>query len=235
MADESQTVFIVHTSSVSVDDLTGLFAELAPSAVVRHIIDDSLLADVLANGGVTSGVSERLASYYAAAEMAGADLIFNQCSSVGDVADAAAAQVGVPLVRVDRRMAERAVEIGGRIGIIATLPTTMAPTSKLIRNVADEMGKQVEVEEHLVDGAFEALVDGDRETHNSMVIAAVKELAEHVDVVVCAQGSMVALLDRLADERIPVPVLTSPRLGVEHAVEVLRRTATGGPAGGDTG
>ena len=45
------------------------------------------------------------------------------------------------------------------------------------------------------------------------------EVARQVDVVVCAQASMTALLPDLGET--PVPVLTSPRLGVQHAVEVL--------------
>ena len=88
-----KTVFIIHTSSVSVADLAGLFAEMAPGVIVRNIIDDSLLPEVLANGGVTAGVTSRLCEYAVQAEAAGATLIFNQCSSVGEVADIAARMV----------------------------------------------------------------------------------------------------------------------------------------------
>ncbi|MBW2725956.1 MAG: Asp/Glu/hydantoin racemase, partial [Deltaproteobacteria bacterium] len=51
------------------------------------------------------------------------------------------------------------------------------------------------------------------------LIEAVDALASRVDVVVCAQGSMASIEPLLGE--IPVPVLTSPRLGVRHAVEVL--------------
>lgn len=214
-----KTVFIIHTSGVSVADLGGLFAELAPGVIVRNIIDDSLLPEVLANGGVTAGVTKRLCQYAVQAETAGATLIFNQCSSVGEVADIAARMVGIPLVKVDERMAETACRTGSRIGVVATLPTTMGPTVRLVKRMAEKLGKTVTVTEELTAGAFEKLIAGDRKAHNEMVIASIRKLAQQVDVVVCAQGSMLALKADLG--KMPVPVLMSPPLGVQHAVEVL--------------
>lgn len=214
-----KTVFIIHTSSVSVADLGALFAELAPGVVVRNIIDDSLLPEVLANGGVTPGVTKRLCQYAVQAEAAGATLIFNQCSSVGEVADIAARMVAIPLVKVDERMAETACRIGTRIGVVATLPTTMGPTVRLIKKMAEKLGKVVAVTEELSAGAFEKLIAGDRKAHNDMVIASIRRLSQRVDVVVCAQGSMLALKPDLGETS--VPVLMSPPLGVQHAVEVL--------------
>ena len=217
----SKTIFIIHTSSVSVSDLSSLFAEMEPGGVVRHIIDDSLLPEVLANGGVTPGVTRRLCQYAVQAESAGATLIFNQCSSVGEVADIAAKMLKVPLVKVDERMAETACRTGSRIGVVATLPTTMGPTVRLIRRMAEKLGKSVTVTEELSRGAFEKLIARDSKAHNEMVIASIRTLAQQVDVVVCAQGSMLALKPDLGETR--VPVLMSPPLGVEHAVEVLAK------------
>lgn len=53
-----------------------------------------------------------------------------------------------------------------------------------------------------------------------MVIEAIHRLVEEVDVVVCAQGSMTALLPDLGETS--VPVLTSPRLGVQETLDRLR-------------
>ena len=151
-----KTVFIIHTSSVSVGDLSALFAEMAPGVVVRHIIDDSLLPEVLANGGVTPGVTRRLCQYAVQAESAGATLIFNQCSSVGEVADIAAKMVKVPLVKVDERMAETACRTGSRIGVVATLPTTMGPTVRLIKRMAEKLGFKFVASGPLVRSSYKA-------------------------------------------------------------------------------
>lgn len=214
-----RTVFIIHTSGVSRDDLTRLFAEFAPDVTVRNIIDDSLLPEVLANGGVTPAVTKRLCEYAVQAEAAGADLIFTQCSSVGEVADMAAKMVRIPLVKIDERMAETACRMGPRIGVVATVPTTMGPTVRLIRHTAEKLGMDVTIVEELSADAFEKLTSGDRKGHNDMVLASIRRLAEQADVVVCAQGSMLALKEDLGETR--VPVLMSPPMGVQHAVEVL--------------
>jgi len=216
-------VCIVHTSFVSVTQLTELFAEFAPQAQVRHIVDDTLLPEVLANRGVTPRVRSRMCEYYRAAELAGAQLIFNQCSSVGEVADVAATLVSIPVVKVDTRMAEVACRTGPRIGVVATLDTTLGPTCRLIEATARRLGVKCELTRDLVDGAFQRLIDGDRPKHNRMVIDAIRNLSSRVDVVVCAQGSMMAIVPELGP--MPVPVLTSPRLGVQSAAERLQLDA----------
>jgi hypothetical protein len=83
------------------------------------------------------------------------------------------------------------------------------------------MGKQVHVERLLIKGAFEQLTSGNRSRHNEMVLEAIKGVLSRVDVVVCAQGSMVAILPELGETS--VPVLTSPRSGVTDAVAELRK------------
>lgn len=216
-------VYIVHTSFVSVQDLTELFRELVPEATVRHIVDDSLLPEVLSNGGVTPRVRSRMCEYYKAAELAGADLIFNQCSSVGEVADLASQVVRTPVIKIDTHMAEVACTQGRRIGVVATLETTLGPTCRLVEATAARLGRDIEITRKLVEGAFDVLISGDRPKHNRMVLEAIRELMEDVDVVVCAQGSMTAILPELGETR--VPVLTSPRLGVESVRDHLCKHA----------
>ncbi len=218
--NKQKKVVIIHTSDVSVKDLKNLFTELAPEVCVRNIIDDSLLAEVLEKGGVTTAVKKRICAYALQAEVIGADLIFNQCSSVGEAADIAAELVHIPLVKIDEKMAEVACKTGEKIGVIATLQTTLGPTVRLIQKTANQLKKEIKITEKLCEGAFDLLRSGDVKTHNKMVIKGIKDLTEKVDVVVCAQGSMVPLLAELGET--PIPVLTSPRSGVERAVEVLK-------------
>jgi len=214
-----KTVFIIHTNKLAGEDLTRLFAELAPDATVRNIIDDSMLPEVLANGGVTPEVLRRYCSYAVQAETAGADLIFNQCSSVGEAADVARSMVRVPLVKVDERMAEIACETGTRIGVVATASSTMGPTTRMIRKTAERLSKEVALVETLRADAFERMLAGDKKGHNELLLESINTLYSRVDVVVCAQGSMLALKPDLGET--PIPVLMSPPIGVKHAAEVL--------------
>lgn len=221
MNSTKSRVTIVHTSFVSVDDLTRLFAELGPQIEVRHIVDDSLLPEVLANGGVTNAVRSRICAYFRAAEDSGADLIFNQCSSVGEAADLAAQVINTPVVKVDEEMARIACATGPKIAVVATLETTLGPTCRLIETTAEQHDKTIEITPVLVEGAFDLLISGSRDKHNEMVLNAIREVIPQVDVVVCAQGSMMAILGELGET--PIPVLTSPRSGVTYAVEAMKK------------
>ncbi|MEI7430796.1 MAG: aspartate/glutamate racemase family protein [Betaproteobacteria bacterium] len=66
-----------------------------------------------------------MCAYVQAAANNGADLIFNQCSSVGEAVDIAARLVSVPVLKIDSAMAQRAIEIGTKIGVVATVQSTM--------------------------------------------------------------------------------------------------------------
>jgi len=214
-------ITIVHTSFAVVEQLSELFAELAPDIELHHIVDDSLLPEILAHGGVTEPVRRRLLSYFAAAEQTGADVVFSQCSSVGDVAAEAAVNASVPIVRIDAEMARLACAAGTRIGVLATLETTLGPTARLIEATAHELGREVRVEPLRVDGAFDLRAAGDFAGHDERVLAAVRDLAESVDIVVLAQGTMASIEPRLGP--LASRVLSSPRLGAAAAVAAARR------------
>ena len=139
--------------------------------------------------------------------------------------DIAAALHDKPVLRVDAPMAERAIAAGNRIGVLATLSTTLDPTVALVRRTAAEMSKHVEVVEHLCEGAFEAVMAGDTATHDRVVGTAIRETMKGVDAILLAQASMARVLDSLRPEEIPAPVFTSPELGVERARDVLERLA----------
>ena len=210
----SKRVAVIHTSFVSVEDLKSMFKEIIPQVQMINIIDDSLLPEVIESGGLTPGVIRRICSYAIQAEEMGVDIILNQCSSVGEAVDVARTMLKIPYLKIDEPMAAEAVKIGGRITVVATLPTTLNPSVALIEKAAIVTGKKVQINRCLVEGAFELLVSGKRERHNQMVLETIRSKQESSDVIVLAQGSMICLLPQLSG--ITVPVLTSPRLGVEN-------------------
>ena len=206
-------VVCVHTAMALVGPLTETFRELIPEVQVEHIAESSLIKEVIANNAVTPAVRRRLLDYYNAAADSGADIIFNTCSSVGDIADLGNSISRVPVFRIDRPMAERAVQEAQRIGVISTLPTTLDPTCRLLKNYAAEAGKEITLVEGLADGAFAAGQSGDSETHDRLIAEAAQRIADSVDLFVLAQGSMARMEQRLS-ELTGKPVLSSPVLGV---------------------
>jgi aspartate/glutamate racemase len=215
------TLVIVHTGPVTVQPLSALAPELIPGVRVVNLVDDSLLKDTMAAGHVTPEVTRRLAQYMMIGQDMGATMILNACSSVGEAADAIRPLLAVPMVKIDVAMAERAVATGKRIGVAATVQTTLDPTVRLIERVARDSGKQVEVKRALCEGAFDALLAGRTDEHDAIVERALIELAKDVDLIVLAQVSMGRVADK-PGSAIGVPVLTSPRLGMERVAETLR-------------
>ena len=73
-------------------------------------------------------------------------------------------------------MAEEAVRLGARIGVIATVGSTMKPSCNLIRTQAARSGKTVEVREYLVAGALDILMkEKNQEKHNELVLKEIKK------------------------------------------------------------
>lgn len=116
-------------------------------------------------------------------------------------------------------MAEKAVTLGRRIGVLATLRTTLEPTTALVRQKAQ--GRDVEIVECLCEGAFEAVLAGDTVTHDALVSEGLLKLVNDVDVVVLAQASMARVLTAMAPALVKIPVLSSPELAVMGTRDVI--------------
>jgi hypothetical protein len=212
-------VVLIHTSPVSLNDLKALFKEIVPDVEMVNIIDDSLLDEVKKAGHITPAIISRMCAYVQVAKTLKPDLIFNQCSSVGEAFDIARKQAECKTLKIDEAMAEKAVELGSRIGVVATVASTVAPSCNLVRTKAKDAGKDVTVTEYLVDGALDILMSGDVDKHNELVISQIRKAEAENDVVVLAQGSMTAILPLLGETK--KPVLTSPRLAVERVKKEL--------------
>jgi len=212
---------LIHTSATLVPVFAALCKEKLPNVEVFNIADDSLVKGIREAGLLTATIARRVASYLESAELAGADYIMVTCSSIGAAVEVGARLTSVPVLRVDQPMADKAVSTGRRIGVIATLSTTLEPTADLIRRRAALAGKQIELNLRLVEGAFEALMAGDSATHDAKVAVALKELSKQVDVIVLAQASMARVVDSLAPEDKRVPILESPSIAVDYLATVL--------------
>ncbi len=213
-------IVILQTSMVSFDTFNPLFKEIIPEAQISNLVDEDLLDTLNRNRGITPSIIKRLSEYCVAAEAAGADLIFSQCSSTRDGIECARKMTKIPIVMVDDGMTEKAVEMGARIGVAATAAATLRPTAAALAQVAQRMGKTIEIKTYLADGALDVLMkEKNREKHDRLVLDLLKQAEKENDVIVLAQGSMITLEPYLSE--IAIPVLTSPRIGVEKARHVL--------------
>lgn len=218
---KQQTLGLVHTSATLVPVFQALCTEYLPNVKVFNIVDDSLIKNVIACGELTPTTARRVVNYAASAEMAGADYILFTCSSIGAAVETAATLTAVPVLRVDQPMTDQAIRTGKKIGVIATLPTTLAPTSDLVQRRAKLAGKEIELVSRLCEGAFDALMSGNAALHDEMVGTALKELSAQVDVILLAQASMARVVDTLSDADKKVPILASPFIAIQHLASIL--------------
>ena len=216
-----KTLGLIHTSATLVPVFAELCSKYLPHVKTFNIVDDSLIKNTIARGELTADTSRRVMTYANSAQQAGADYILYTCSSIGPAVEAAAVVMNVPVLRVDQPMADKAVQLGKKIGVIATLSTTLDPTSDLVRRRASVAGKDIELISVLCEGAFEALMNGDAATHDKKVGDALKQLANEVDVIVLAQASMARVVDTLSDADKKVPILASPVVAMEYLATIL--------------
>lgn len=228
----TKTLALIHTSLVFINFETmirDILEELMPDVRRINIVDDSLLADVMARGFISDVVQERMNLYVKAAELTGADAVLSLCSSLGPSIDAARKLVNIPVLKIDDAMTEKAVQDAARIGVLATVATTLKPTVGLLVEKSEILKKPVDVQPSLVEGAFEILMSGGRERHDEMVSRAARQLAGEVDLLVLAQASMTRLAPRLIAET-GLPVLSSPRLAIEYTRRILELQPDRNPA-----
>lgn len=213
-------IAFVHTTLALPPVFDTLADELLPDAQRFHLVDESLLGVTRQIGRLTPATSRRVLAAVESAAGAGADMVVVTCSSIGAAVEAAQAFVDVPVLRIDEPMADAAVRADATIGVLATLPTTLEPTSELVARRGAAAGRKVRVVPRLCDGAFDALGRGERELHDDLVREGLTGVARESDVVVLAQASMARVVDAAGD--IGVPVLSSPRLGMERVAELAQ-------------
>lgn len=216
-------ICLIHTAPLMVQVFTPLCRDRLPDVKVTQIINESMIKDTIEAGRVRQQTIDALVTFADACFKMGTELVMVTCSSIGPAVDLIQGRFQKPVLRVDEAMAEAAVAKGQRIGVAATLRTTLEPTSELLRRKAQEAGKQVELIECLCEGAFEAVMSGDADTHDALVSKAMINRLGDVDVVVLAQASMARVVERLPRGALNAPVLSSPELAMQYVRERLAR------------
>lgn len=216
-----KTLGLIHTSATLVPVFAELCSKYLPLVKIFNIVDDSLIKNTIACGELTAATSKRVVSYAGSAAEAGADYILFTCSSIGPAVEIAASLSNIPVLRVDQPMVDKAVQTGKRIGVVATLSTTLEPTSDLVKRRAIAAGKEIELVSRLCDGAFDALMNGDAATHDKKVGDVLKQLSKDVDVIVLAQASMARVVDALDEADKRVPILASPGIAIQYLASIL--------------
>ncbi|WP_226486109.1 aspartate/glutamate racemase family protein [Streptomyces parvulus] len=207
---------LLHTSPVHVPVFDALRDAAHPGLELRHHVHAELLERARREG--PEAVTEAVGDVLRRAVAQGARAVLCTCSTIGAVAESAAA--GVPVLRVDRPMAATAVAAGPRVVVLAALRSTLAPTAALVEEEARRAGRPLLLRTRLVEGAWDRFEAGDTEGYLRLVAEAAEAVtADDTDVIVLAQASMAPAREVA---RTPVPVLASPALGLAAGAAAAR-------------
>ena len=219
---------LLHTAEGHRARFDRLLSELAPRNVGWvHCVREALLRQALDTfpvNTIAAGIESALGKLHGQ----GAQQVLCTCSSVGGMAEQVGRQIGLPILRVDRPMAEAAVAQGRRILVAACLPSTLGPTTQLLNEVAHAHDRRVEIETLLMENAWPLFQAGDEATFSRQIAAIILATRPRPDAIVLAQASMAPAAQLLKQS--PVPVFSSPRLGVAAALRRLGAKDEGAPA-----
>ncbi len=217
----NKMIGIIHAALISSKSVQPFIEEIIPGVIVAHVVDDTIQNSNFAckPGVIPKNNFYKFATYAHFLEEAGADLILLACSTFNQAVELARPMINVPLLQIDRPMMDLAVKQGNRIGLLATVPTTVPASERLLREAAREGGKEINVTTVLCSEAFDAIKQGNVELHNRLLLEQIDRLSETVDAIVLAQVSMSALEPMLVHTR--VPVYNSGRTGFERVKQIL--------------
>ena len=192
-----KTLGIIHASHITIEAMRPYIQEYIPEVSIMHLCDDTIQRDNIAAGAgvIPKRNYYKFAQYAHNLEEAGVDMILLACSTFNY-----AAELGRPMI--DTPIAQ--MQTGKKIGLLATLATTVPSSERLLQIAAREAGKEIECKTVLCEEAFEAYSRGDIEAHNAILVDAIAKLSEEVDCIVMAQLSMSALAPFLGETKVPV-------------------------------
>lgn len=221
------TIGFLHTAEVHVATFDHLVHSHLPGVGTVHAVEDGLLVRARADG--PDSVATEVLRHVHALHGAGADIICCTCSTIGGVAERVAGHLSVfrlgTVFRVDRPMARCAVRSGPRILVLAALDSTLEPTRALIEEEAATRGTIVRIGMVTVPDAWRHFERGDLAAYTEAVAATARARRDEADAVVLAQASMAGSESLLAD--LGIPVLSSPRLAIAHAADLLGEDVLG--------
>jgi Asp/Glu/hydantoin racemase len=199
-----------------------------PEIGVIHLTDESLIRNTIAAGKLTRATTRRLVNMIGSAHDGGADAVMVTCSSIGPAVSVARMLFDFPVLRIDEPMAREAIRVGGRVGVAATLRTTLEPTIALVEQTAAQENRAIDIVPSLAEGAFEAVLAGNTERHDAILIESLNQLRSRADVIVLAQASMARVIPQLGTSG--PPILSSPEMAVRNARSIVAALVEAGPA-----
>ncbi len=205
----------LHTAASNIEIFDEAAAMLGPSApCLTHEVTPHLLAAAEREGGLSDHIAAETAQHLA--RMADkADAVILNCSTLGPSIANLTGHAAERAIRVDAALAEEAVAKGGRVAVLCTVETTLAPTGALFSAAAEKTGALCDI--RLVPDAWAHFRSGHIEAYLTAIAKAAEEAyAEGIATIAFAQASMTRAAAKVTNA--PAP-LTSPKAALLSAMK----------------
>jgi hypothetical protein len=151
----------LHTAESHVETFGALVSGLDSARVHVHAVRPDLLERARVHGLDDETLGDGIRGALRDLVDRDARVIVCTCSTLGGVSEQCASEAGVHVLRVDRPMAELAVRSGSRIGVVATLESTLSPTRALLYDAALAAGSEVTLIDAVCFDAWARFEEGD--------------------------------------------------------------------------
>lgn len=213
-------IALIHAVSVAIPPVTDAFARLWPEADCMNLLDDRLSVDRAADGELTAAMSARIMTLGTYARDHGAAAILFTCSAFGPAIETVSDALPIPVLKPNEAMFNAALDMGGRIGLLASFAPSLPSMRDEYQALATRRGQDVGLHTDCAPDAMGALQSGDGAHHDALLAQKAAAFAG-CDVIMLAQFST-ARAAPLVAARTGKPVLTSP----DSAVRALRDATT---------
>jgi hypothetical protein len=214
-------ILLVHPTPLALPPVDEAFKRLWPQAQVLNLLDETLYADVGANGELTPALYARVAALLRHAEASGADGIVFSGSTFGPAVEEGRKGMKAPVLRIEEAMMDEAVARGGSILVVSTQKRAMPVVRGTLDASAKCAGKSPAIKEIWVEGARDALNAGDPDKHDRLIAEQAAAAGDFNNVVL----SMISMAPARA--KMPPALAARTLTSGEAAVARLRKLLEG--------
>ena len=216
-------VGLVHALQGSIAPIEQELRRQWPEAEAVHLYDSSLYTDYRKHGQVTDEIRDRISKLLRHSAAAGARGILFTGSLFSRAVEQGREGLDVPVLTAYEAMIEAAFSAGRRLAVLATFPDTIDAVRQDIAGYAQRHTTTFALQADLVEGAFDALQEGDLERHDALIVEAAEAITK-CDALLLAQHSM-------SNAAAKIPLRTKPRVFTSSRTAVRKLKWLVGNAG----
>jgi Asp/Glu/hydantoin racemase len=202
----SPRIALISATPLAIGPAAAAMRSAFPTGVVWNLLDDRLLADAQAEGGITERLASRMDRMIEAAIADGADGVLLTCSQYGGRAEARDAAVDGVAV------------LSAAVLLVASLESAAADSAERLGAAFSDAGRSPRLHTLVVPAAAKPLP---QESLESALIAAIEEAGGERDLIVLAQFSLAPAAAAIA-ERFDAPVLDGPGAAARKLSSIVR-------------